>query len=263
MMEISMSTLAELLDVVDAYDQELPAPPPALTKPIGAEMAAWIDHTLLKPEATAEQVKTLCQEGLQYRFASICINPSFVPLAAGLLANSPVRVCTVVGFPLGANLPTYKVLETLCCLDAGAVEIDMVQNVGALKGQAYGLLLNEIQAVAQVAHNAGAILKVILEMALLTRKEKITACLICKAAGVDFVKTSTGFGPGGATVEDVDVMYRLVGPEVKIKASGGIRNLQAAEAMIAAGASRLGTSSGVQILQAAIAAVEPAGRSQL
>jgi deoxyribose-phosphate aldolase len=256
-----MSTLAEILDLVEVYDQELPAPPPALPKPVGAEMAAWIDHTLLKPEATAAQVKTLCQEGLQYGFASICINPAFVPLVAGLLVNSPVKVCTVIGFPLGASLPTYKVLETLSCLDAGAVEIDMVENIGALKGQAYGLVLNEILAVAQVVHNAGAILKVILETALLTRKEKIAACLICKAAGADFVKTSTGFGPGGATVEDIDLMYRLVGPEIKVKAAGGIRNLQAAEAMIAAGASRLGTSSGVQIIQAAMAAADSAGRS--
>lgn len=256
-----MTTLADLLDLVDVYDQELPAPMPVPPRPVGAEIAIWIDHTLLKPEATAEQVKTLCQEGLQYGFASVCINPAFVPLAAGLLGRAPVKVCTVVGFPLGANLPTYKVLETLSCLDAGAVEIDMVLNVGALKGQAYGLVFNEVQAVALVVHNAGAILKVILETALLTRKEKIAACLMCKAAGADFVKTSTGFGPGGATVEDIDLMYRLVAPDVKVKASGGIRNLQAAEAMIAAGATRLGTSSGVQIVKEAIAIVETAGRS--
>jgi deoxyribose-phosphate aldolase len=256
-----MSSFADLLELAETYEQQLPSPPPAFPKPLGAELAGWIDHTLLKPEATAGQVKTLCQEGLEYRFASVCVNPSYVPLAAGLLANSPVKVCTVVGFPLGASLPTYKVLEALSCLEVGAVEIDMVQNIGALKGQAYGLLLNEIQAVAQIVHNAGAILKVILEMALLTRKEKILACLICKAAGVDFVKTSTGFGPGGATVEDVDLMFRLVGPEIKVKAAGGIRSLQAAEAMIAAGASRLGTSAGVPIVKAAMEPADAIGRS--
>ncbi|MBN2550728.1 MAG: deoxyribose-phosphate aldolase [Anaerolineales bacterium] len=224
-------------------------PPP----PIGAEIAGWIEHTLLKPEATAAQVKVLCQEALQYHFASVCVNPAYVTLVSALLSGSPVKTCAVVGFPLGATLPTQKVVETLACLENGAVEIDMVINIGAMKGEAYGLVYNEVQTIAQVVHNQRAVVKVILETALLRRKEKIIACLVCKAAGVDFVKTSTGFGPGGATVEDVDLIYRLVGPQVRVKASGGIRSLETALAMIRAGATRLGTSSGVQIVKEAVA----------
>lgn len=244
-----METLTDLLELARQYEQELPPAAPMPQAPGGADIAAWIDHTLLKPEATAEQIKTLCQEARQYQFASVCINPAYVPLAAGLLADSPVLVCTVVGFPLGADLPTHKALETLACINAGAVEIDMVQNVGALKGQAYGQVWNEIEAVAQIAHNQRAIVKVILETALLTRQEKIIASLICKAAGADFVKTSTGFGPGGATLEDVELMHRVVGPEIKVKAAGGIRTLEDTRAMIAAGASRIGASAGVRIVQ--------------
>ncbi|MEW5872219.1 MAG: deoxyribose-phosphate aldolase [Chloroflexota bacterium] len=244
-----MDILADILDLTRAYEQQLPEAPEPLEVPSGAQLAAWIDHTLLKPEATAAQVKALCQEARQYSFASVCVNPAFVSLAAGLLDGSPVKVCTVVGFPLGATLPTHKVIETLSCLELGATEIDMVINIGALKGEAYGQVLNEIQTVAQVAHNQRAIVKVILEMASLAQREKIVACLISKAAGADYVKTSTGFGPGGATVEDVDLMYRIVGPEIKVKAAGGIRDLQAAQAMIRAGASRLGTSSGAKIIQ--------------
>jgi deoxyribose-phosphate aldolase len=246
-----MDVLAELLDLAEAYERELPAPPAPLRLPVGKEIASWIDHTLLKPEATAAQVKVVCQEALTYGFASVCVNPAFVPLIAGFLSGSKVAVCSVVGFPLGATLPTQKVIETLSCLNSGATEIDMVLNVGALKGQAYGQVLNEIQAVAQVAHNERAIVKVILENALLTRQEKIIACLICQSAGADFVKTSTGFGPGGATVEDVDLMYRIVGRNLKVKAAGGIRDLKAAQAMIGAGASRLGASAGVQIVHEA------------
>ncbi|MEJ2706320.1 MAG: deoxyribose-phosphate aldolase [Anaerolineales bacterium] len=247
-----METLADLLELARQYDEEQLPPAAAMPEaPSGPEIASWIDHTLLKPEATAEQIKTLCQEARQYRFASVCINPAYVPLAAGLLAGSPVMVCTVVGFPLGADIQTQKVLEALACINAGAVEIDMVQNIGALKGQAYGQVLNEIQAVAQIAHNQRAIVKVILETALLTRREKIIACLICKAAGADFVKTSTGFGPGGATLEDVELMHRVVGPEVKVKAAGGIRTLEDTRAMIKAGASRIGASAGVKIVQEA------------
>jgi deoxyribose-phosphate aldolase len=248
-----MDTLSEILDLAEAYEQELPQPPAPLVMPAGAQIAGWIDHTLLKPEATAEQVKTLCQDARQYGFASVCVNPGFAPLATGLLAGSPVSVCTVIGFPLGATLPTLKVVEALAGLEAGAVELDMVLNIGALKGQAYGLVYNEIQAIVQLAHNQKAIVKVILENALLTHQEKIIACLICKAVEADFVKTSTGFGPSGATVEDVALMYQVVGPEVKVKAAGGIRSLETAQAMIRAGASRLGTSSGVQIVREAAA----------
>jgi deoxyribose-phosphate aldolase len=247
-----MDMIADVLDLAKAYEQELPAPCAALAPPRGEQIAGWIDHTLLKPEATPEQIKTLCQEARQYSFASVCINPAYVPLATGLLAGSPVPVCTVVGFPLGASLPTHKALETLACIEMGASEIDMVINIGALKGEAYGQVLNEIQAVVQVAHNQRAIVKVILEMCLLSREEKIIACLLSKAAGADFVKTSTGFGSGGATIEDVDLMYRTVGPAVKVKAAGGIRTLEIALAMIKAGASRLGSSSGVQIMKDAL-----------
>lgn len=244
-----MDTIADLLNQASAYEKELPASPPSLVPPQGIEIAGWIDHTLLKPEATAAQIRTLCDEARQYNFASVCINPAFVPLAAGLLQGSAVMVCTVVGFPLGATLPAQKVFEALSCINNGAVEIDMVLNIGALKGQAYGQVLNEIQSVAQIAHNQRAIVKVILETALLTRQEKIIACLISKAAGADFVKTSTGFGPGGATVEDVDLMRRVVGTELDVKAAGGIRTLADARAMIQAGASRLGASAGVKIIK--------------
>jgi deoxyribose-phosphate aldolase len=248
-----MQTLADLIELAAAYEQELPPAPPVFEVPPGAKLAGWIDHTLLKPEATAAQVKTLCQEAVEYKFASVCINPAYVPLAAGLLAAARLTVCTVVGFPLGAALPEYKVFETLACINAGASEIDMVINIGALKGAAYGLVLNEIAAVVQTAHNQGAIVKVILENALLTRQEKILGCLLCKAAGADFVKTSTGFGPGGATVEDVNLMRRVVGAEMGVKAAGGIRKLADARAMILAGANRLGASAGVTIVQEAAA----------
>jgi len=245
--------MADLLNLAADYERELPPRPPTLEIPSGAKIASWIDHTLLKPEATANQVKALCEEAVNYGFASVCVNPAFVPLAAGLLASSRLAVCTVVGFPLGATLPEYKVFETLACINAGATEIDMVINIGALKGGAYGLVLNEIQAVVQTAHNQGAIVKVILENALLTQQEKITGCMLCKAAGADFVKTSTGFGPGGATVDDVDLMRRVVGVEMSVKAAGGVRTLADAQAMILAGANRLGASAGVTIVQEATA----------
>jgi deoxyribose-phosphate aldolase len=248
-----MDTFTDLLSLAVAYEQELPPAPSPFALPSGAQIAAWIDHTLLKPEATAGQVKVLCQEALEYQFASVCINPAFVPLAHGMLARSHVAVCTVVGFPLGATLPEYKVFETLACINAGAREIDMVINIGALKGEAYGLALNDIQAVVQTAHNQGAIVKVILENALLTRREKIIGCLLCKSGGADFVKTSTGFGPRGAVIEDVTLMRRVVGVELGVKAAGGVRTLADAQAMILAGANRLGASAGVTIVQEATA----------
>ncbi len=248
-----MQTLNDILQLAAAYEQELPPAPPPFEVPNGAQIAGWIDHTLLKAEATATQVKTLCQEAVEYKFASVCINPAYVPLASGLLAKSRMAVCTVVGFPLGASLPEYKVFETLACVNAGASEIDMVINIGALKGAAYGLVLNDIAAVVQTTHNQGAIVKVILENALLTRQEKIIGCLLCKVAGADFVKTSTGFGPGGATVEDVALMRRVVGVQMGVKAAGGVRKLADAQAMILAGANRLGASAGVTIVQEAAA----------
>lgn len=246
-----MDDIIDLLALAETFSKELPPAPIALAAPAGPEIAGWIDHTLLKPQATASQIKALCQEAIQYKFATVCVNPVYVSLASGLLRDSPVSVCAVLGFPLGANTSTIKVTETLDCLNSGASEIDMVMNVGALKGEAYGQVLNDIQAVVQTAHNQRAIVKVILENALLTQSEKIIACLLSKAAGADFVKTSTGFGPGGATVEDVDLMYRVVGAELKVKAAGGIRTLADAQAMIRAGASRIGASAGVSIVNEA------------
>ena len=246
-----MDDIIDLLTLAETFTKELPPAPAALAAPAGPAIAGWIDHTLLKPQATASQIKGLCQEAIQYKFATVCVNPVYVSLASGLLKDSSVSVCVVVGFPLGANTSTIKVAETLDCLNSGASEIDMVMNVGALKGEAYGQVLNDIQAVVQTAHNQRAIVKVILENALLTQSEKIIACLLSKAAGADFVKTSTGFGPGGATVEDVDLMYRVVGSELKVKAAGGIRTLADAQAMIRAGASRIGASAGVSIVNEA------------
>jgi deoxyribose-phosphate aldolase len=255
-LENNMTELSRLVSLAQEYEHDLPPAPALLNLPVGKQIAGWIDHTLLKPEATAAQIRVLCQEAMQYHFASVCINPVYVPLACGLLKDAPEAICVVVGFPLGASLPEYKVFETLACINVGAVEIDMVLNIGALKSEAYGLVLNDIQAVTQTAHNQGAITKVILETALLTRREKILACLISKNAGADFVKTSTGFGTGGATVEDVELMRCIVGSEVGVKAAGGIRTFADAVAMIKAGANRLGASAGVKIVQEAEAIVK-------
>ena len=246
-----MTTIAELVELSYEYDHKLPDASPVQPAPLGAAITGYIDHTLLKPEATAEQVKMICLEARQYQFAAVCVNPSFVPLVHGLLANTKILVCAVVGFPLGANLPSIKAFETLTLLEHGANEIDMVINIGALKDGGYGLVLNDIAGVVQTAHNEQAHVKVIIETGLLTRQEKILACLLSQAAGADFVKTSTGFSSGGATVEDIDLMHRVVGPQLKVKASGGIRSLSDALAMIQAGASRIGTSSGIKIYQEA------------
>jgi deoxyribose-phosphate aldolase len=248
-----LDRIVEIIKRAEYYLEEIPEPGKILETPQGAEIASWIDHTLLKPEATAEQVRYLCEEAQEFQFASVCVNPSFVPLVSGLLVNSGIDICAVVGFPLGATLATQKIFETLSCMDSGATEIDMVMNIGALKGQAYGMVLNEIQSIAQVVHNQRGVLKVILEMSFLTKKEKIMACLLSEAAGADFVKTSTGFGPGGAKLEDVDLMNRIVGKSLSIKAAGGIRDCETAKAMIVSGASRIGTSSGVKIVQEATA----------
>jgi deoxyribose-phosphate aldolase len=243
-----MPSLQEVLSLADAYERELPAPLVRLNSPVGAELAGWIDHTLLKPEATPRHVKKLCEEARQYHFASVCVNPVYVPLAYGLLQDSGVGMCAVIAFPLGAILPEDKVYEAHQVIGKGANEVDMVINIGALKGEAYGLVLNDILFVTQEAHEHGAMVKVIIEAAMLTRREKILACLLTKAAGADFVKTSTGFGPGGATVEDVDLMRRVVGPGIGVKAAGGIRSCRDALAMISAGANRIGSSAGVSIL---------------
>jgi len=250
---VLMQALHDLLKLSVAYEVELPPRTDSPVVPQGSAVAGWIDHTLLKPEATATQIRRLCLEAQEHQFASVCINPAYVSLAAGLLAHSPVRICTVVGFPLGASLASYKVIEALGCMQAGAAEIDMVINIGALKGEAYGMLLNEIEVLAQATHNQTAILKVIIETALLTRREKIIACLISKEAGADIVKTSTGFASAGATVEDVELMRCVVGSKLGVKAAGGVRTLADAQAMIRAGATRLGSSAGVQIMREALA----------
>ncbi len=247
-----MATIPELLALAQTYAHELPPVPPPLPMPGAGELPGWIDHTLLRPEATAEQIKKLCDEARAHRFATVCVNPAYVQLASGLLQGSGVGVCAVTAFPLGANLPAYKVHETLGVIDMGATEVDMVINIGAMKGEAYGMVLHEIQSVVEAAHSHNVKVKVILEMCYLNRTEKILACLLSKEAGADFVKTSTGFGTGGATVEDVELMRRVVGPEMGVKAAGGIRTLTDARAMIRAGADRLGASAGVAILQEAL-----------
>lgn len=211
-------------------------------------VAGMIDHTLLKPTATEEEIRALCAEARQYRFASVCINPAWVPLCARLLAGSPVKVCTVVGFPLGATLTAVKAYETQQVIAAGAQEVDMVINIGALKSGQDQVVQDDIAAVVNAARPAGALTKVIIETTYLTEDEKIRACLLTKAAGADFVKTSTGFGPSGATVENVALMRRTVGPEMGIKAAGGIRTAADAQAMIGAGATRIGASAGARIV---------------
>ncbi len=216
---------------------------------IAPDLAGMIDHTLLKPEATAEQVTQLCHEARQHRFASVCINPSWVALAAQELRGSQVPVCTVVGFPLGATLPEVKAFETQRCLADGAREIDMVINIGALKSRNYRLAAQDVSAVVQAAHGCQALVKVIIETALLTDEEKIEACALAQAAGADYVKTSTGFASGGATAADIALMRRVVGPGIGVKASGGIRSAADARAMVEAGATRIGASASVKIIQ--------------
>ena len=222
----------------------------APTKPLtAAEAARMIDHTLLKPEATEAQIRQLCDEAKEYRFASVCVHPTWVPLCRELLVDSPVKVCTVVGFPHGATLPEVKGYETERVIQAGAHEVDMVINIGRLKGGAHAVVFQDIVAVVSVAHRYGALVKAILEMGLLTKEEKVAACVLAQAAGVDFVKTATGFSGGGATVEDVALMRRVVGPEIGVKAAGGIRTAGDLRKMVAAGATRIGASAGVSIIK--------------
>lgn len=212
------------------------------------DIARMIDHTLLKPEATVDQIAQLCYEARKYHFASVCINPTHVRLCADLLKETGVKVCTVIGFPLGASSPEVKLYETQTALKDGATEIDMVINIGALKSRDLELVARDIRGVVLAGHGANALVKVIIETSLLDEEEKVIACLLSKEAGADFVKTSTGFAGGGATVEDVALMRRVVGPTLGVKASGGIRDRSSAESMIAAGATRLGASAGVKIL---------------
>lgn len=214
-----------------------------------SEIAAAIDHTLLKPDATAGDIDKLCQEAAEWKFATVCVNPTWVARAAGRLRGTGVGVCSVVGFPLGATTPDVKQYEARRAIFDGAGEIDMVLNVGALKSGDVRLVADDIRAVVGACMECGVTSKVILETALLTDEEKITACTLAKAAGADFVKTSTGFGPGGATAADVALMRRVVGSEMGVKASGGVRDLQQVKAMVAAGATRIGASAGVRIVK--------------
>ena len=212
-------------------------------------VATMIDHTLLKPDATRAEIEKLCREAAEFHFATVCINPVWVALCASLLRGSGVGVCSVVGFPLGATTPDVKHYETRRAIFDGATEIDMVINVGALKSGDLRLVERDIEAVTSPCREAGATSKVIIEAALLTDEEKVTASTIAKAAAADFVKTSTGFGPGGATVADVALMRRVVGADMGVKAAGGVRDYEGLKAMVAAGATRVGASAGVKIVQ--------------
>lgn len=215
----------------------------------GSELARMIDHTLLKPEAMPDDIERLCSEALENGFASVCINPCYVALASEKLKGSPVKVCTVVGFPLGATTTRSKVHEADEAIFAGAQEVDMVINIGRLKAKDLAYVEDDIRSVVKVAHARSVIVKVIIEACLLTDKEKTEACVVAKKAGADFVKTSTGFSKGGATAADVALMRRTVGPSMGVKAAGGIRTYTDALLMIESGATRIGASSGVRILQ--------------
>lgn len=214
--------------------------------PVSEEMASYIDHTLLKPEATAKDIIKLCREAVENRFYSVCVNPSYVKLVAKELRNSRVKICAVIGFPLGATTTATKAFEAAEAVKAGAEELDMVLHLGALKGGDSRYVRNDIAAVVGAAD--GRVVKVIIETGLLTDEEKTIACRLAKEAGAHFVKTSTGFGPGGATVADIQLMREAVGLDLGIKASGGVRTPEAARQMIEAGATRIGTSSGIKIV---------------
>lgn len=208
---------------------------------------SYIDHTLLKADANEEQIHALIDEAKEYQFASVCVNPTWVKTAANALKDSPVKVCTVIGFPLGASTTTVKAFEAKDAIANGADEIDMVINIGALKSRNFKLVDDDIKAV--VESSGTKLVKVIIETCLLTDDEKVKACQLAKSAGADFVKTSTGFSTGGATIEDIVLMRKTVGPDMGVKASGGARTLKAAQAFIKVGANRIGTSSGVAIMK--------------
>ena len=246
-------------DCADCVDEVVKAGATRISATLGVQprtqqVAGMIDHTLLKPDASEAEVAQLCYEAKTYHFASVCVNSTHVPLCAKLLKGSDVKVCTVIGFPLGATPTAVKSFEAQQAVRDGATEIDMVLNIGALKSKHYDSVLEDIGAVTRVGHAGNAIVKVIIETALLTDEEKVIASQLCKTARADFVKTSTGFGPGGATVADVSLMRRVVGAEMGVKASGGVRNYADAQAMIAAGATRIGASAGIKIVS------EPSGR---
>jgi deoxyribose-phosphate aldolase len=224
-------------------------------------IAALIEHTWLKPDATSQRIETLCAEAARFGFACVCVNPIWVRLAARRLEAHAVRVCAVVGFPLGATTTDVKAFEAAKVISDGAREVDMAINVGALKSGDLEAVERDIKAVVRVCRDGGVVSKVIIEAALLTDEEKVTACSLARAAGAGYVKTSTGFGPGGARVEDVALMRRTVGLEMGVKAAGGIRDLTTFLAMVAAGASRVGTSAGISIIQEAEARAAGGGRA--
>ena len=210
-------------------------------------VARMIDHTLLKADATKDQIEKICAEAKEYNFASVCVNPAWVKLSSDLLNGTEVKVCTVIGFPLGASTPATKAYETKNAIENGATEVDMVINIGALKGGDNELVERDIRAVVDAAKGK-ALTKVIIETCLLTEEEKVRACELSVKAGADFVKTSTGFSTGGATAEDIALMRKTVGPEIGVKASGGVRSAEDAQKMIDAGATRIGASSGAAIV---------------
>jgi deoxyribose-phosphate aldolase len=224
--------------------------PPASTLS-GYDLARYFDHTVLKPDATEAQVVQICEEARRYQFMAVCVNPAWVKRCARLLQGSSTRVAAVAGFPLGATLPEVKAYETQQVVDAGAQEVDMVINVGALKSKDHALVARDIAAVVQAARSGGAITKVIIEVALLNNEEKVVACQLAVEAGAEFVKTSTGFASSGATASDVALMRKTVGPQVGVKAAGGIRTYADVLKMIEAGANRIGASASVKIMQEA------------
>ncbi len=255
----SQAALAALIDERIKIVHETLAAVADPTQPTlsAALLATYIDHTLLKPDAQAEQIRRLCEEARTYDFASVCINPTWVARCAELLAGSHSKVCTVVGFPLGATLSAVKASETTAVIELGAQEVDMVLNVGRLKSGDLTAVYTDIAGVVEAAHRHNVLVKVIIETFLLSEEEKIAAATLTQAAGADFVKTSTGFNGGGATPADVRLLRLTVGPTMGVKAAGGVRNAADAAAMIAAGATRLGASAGVQIMQSLQAGASP------
>jgi len=228
---------------------------------VPGDVASLIDHTLLKADATRQEIERLCKEAREFGFATVCINPFWVPTAARLLRGSAVGVCAVVGFPLGATTSDVKNYETRRVIFDGVTEVDMVINIGALKSGDLAAVERDIGAVVGACKDCGVLTKVIIEAALLTDEEKITASALAKAAGADYVKTSTGFGPGGATVADVELMRRVVGPDIGVKAAGGVRDYEALKNLVSAGASRVGASAGVKIVQESKGGSSAAGTS--
>lgn len=237
--------------VVDAGADRISCGPAVID--LEAGFAGLIDHTLLKPDASREDIRKLCREAVKFGFASVCINPWNVPLAAELVRGSTVKVCTVIGFPLGATLPKVKIHEAEEAIKLGAQEVDMVLNIGALKSGQDDIVESDIRGVVEAAHRGGAICKVIFETSLLSVEEKVRAALASKRAGADFVKTSTGFSTGGATAEDVALMRAVVGSQIGVKASGGVRTLDDLKKMVCAGATRIGASASVKIIEQASA----------